>query len=136
MVGLDPYLLSIRQASYDPDLPKGTGDPVAIRLIIDHPLEIKVARADAHGALADAVGNVPTESAPDDRRSLTLRADFKNFIQATGRFIWKHKGKIGTGVASAIALIQLNVATLKSIFVASPTMLEIIRWIELIKLPG
>lgn len=136
MVGLDPYLLSIRQASYDPDSPRGTGDTVAIRLVIDHALAIKVARADAHGALADAVANVPANAAPDDRRRLTLWADFKNFIQATGRFIWKHKGKIGTGVASAIALIQLNAATLKGIFAASPTMLEIIRWIEMIKLPG
>lgn len=136
MVGLDPYLHSIRQASYDPDLPKGSGDPVKIRLVIDHALAIKVARADAHGALADALENVPADAAPDDRRRLTLWADFKNFIQATGRFIWKHKGKIGTGVASAIALIQLNAAALKDIFAASPTMLEIIRWIEMIKLPG
>ena len=137
MVGLDPYLLSIRQASYDPDSPRGTGDPVAIRLVIDHALAIKVARADAHDALADAVANVPADAAPDDRRRLTLWADFKNFIQATGRFIWKHKGKVTfAGVISAITLIQLNAEALKGVFVASPTMLEIIRWIELIKLPS
>jgi hypothetical protein len=137
MVGLDPYLLRIRQASYDAGISRGTGDPVAIRLVIDHALEIKVARADAHDALADAVANVPADAAPDDRRRLTLWADFKNFIQATGRFIWKHKGKVTiAGVTSAITLIQLNAEALKGVFVASPTMLEIIRWIEMIKLPG
>jgi hypothetical protein len=136
MVGLDPYLYSIRQASYDPDIPRGSGDPVAIRVVIEHALEIKVARADAHDALLDGIENVPANAAPDDRRRLTLWADFKNFIQATGRFIWKHKGKITTGAVAAITLIQLNAAMLKGIFVASPTMLEIIRWIEMIKLPS
>jgi hypothetical protein len=135
-ITFDAKLATIRDATYGPDYPRTSVDPQTVRIIIEEAASMGVARDDARDLIVDASQDVPENSPADDRRRITLGARLINFIRATGRFIWTHRGKIKfatgttvTGLGIAIIFINKNAVLLSYMFDSSPTLVKIIEWI-------
>jgi hypothetical protein len=132
MVAFEPYLSAIERASYGPDVPVVVIELDAIKAIIASAGSAGVASDAAVTAIVDSTAIVPAIATPDDRRRIAATEHLKNFIRATGEFVWTNKGKIGAsagGVYCAATWIHRNIDWLRTVFENHPTMLEIVNYI-------